>query len=106
MPKPIAGQARAQRVAPAFLLGRLFLRQQRRFRGCDRQGDGPDADLHAQGCTAAPPGVALIKPLRALMARDGWSVLALPDDWDALQSPGQAAYPTLLLADSRTCRPR
>jgi hypothetical protein len=25
MPKPIAGQARAQRVAPAFLLGRLFI---------------------------------------------------------------------------------
>ena len=69
MPKPIAGQACAQRVAPAFLLGRLFIYgNSEDSAGAISRVMGSMADLHAQGCTTAPPGVTLIKPLRALMA--------------------------------------
>lgn len=60
---------------------------------------GSIAELHRDACAAAPPGAALVKSLRALMSRDGWSVLALPDYWDALRPAGQAAYAKLVLAE-------
>ena len=55
------------------------------------------AELHAQACVAAPPGRVLAKTLHGLMARDGWSILALAPYWDALGAPGQAAYGKLVL---------
>ena len=89
------------RVLCEYVLGRLLKTYGHSDDSAGAIGEmmGAIADLHVQACAAAPPGTALVKPLRALMRKDGWSVLALPDYWDALQAPGQAAYSRLVLAD-------
>ncbi len=84
-----------------YTLGRLFKIYGKSDDSAGAIGEvlGSVAELHREACAVAPPGVALVKPLRALMSNDGWGVLALPDYWDALQSAGQAAYAKLVLAE-------
>lgn len=50
------------------------------------------AELHAQACVKAPPGMALVKPLLALQRLDHWGLLPLARYWDALGGAGQADY--------------
>lgn len=89
------------RVLCEYALGRLFKIYGNSDDSAGAIGEviGSMADLHRQACDAVPPGTALVKSLRTLMTSDGWGVLALPDYWEALQSPGQAAYARLVLAD-------
>lgn len=89
------------RVLCEYALGRLFKIYGNSDDSSGAIGDvlGSMAELHRDACAAAPPGAGLVKPLRSLMSRDGWSVLALPDYWEALGSSGQAAYARLVLAD-------
>lgn len=89
------------RVLCEYTLGRLFKVYGKSDDSAGAIGEvlGSVAELHREACAVAPPGAALVKPLRALMSNDGWGVLALPDYWDALQSAGQAAYAKLVLAE-------
>ncbi|MEO9214675.1 MAG: SWIM zinc finger family protein [Rhodanobacter sp.] len=89
------------RVLCGYALGRLFKIYGNSDDSAGAIGEvvGAIADLHAQACAAAPAGVALVKPLCILMSMDGWGVLVLQKYWEALQSPGQAAYARWVLAD-------
>lgn len=95
------------RVLCEYTLGRLFKIYGKSDDSAGAIGEvlGSVAELHRNACAAAPPGSALVKPLRTLMGNDDWGVLALPDYWDALQSPGQAAYAKLVLADFEQLSP-
>lgn len=86
------------RVLCEYTLGRLFKVYGKSDDSSGAIGEvlGSVAELHREACAVAPPGTILVKPLRVLMSNDGWGVLALADYWDALQSPGQAAYAKLV----------
>lgn len=63
------------------------------------------AGLYASACNAAPPGKALVKPLLALKALDGWDMLPLAQFWPALEPAGQADYARRVLMEFQALPP-
>jgi tetratricopeptide (TPR) repeat protein len=55
------------------------------------------AHLHAQACTAAPPGKALAKTLWLMQEQEQWGLLPIAGYWEALGAAGQAAYAKLVV---------
>lgn len=97
----IAQDPAAGRVLCEYVLGRL---QTIYVRADDSSGAiGGQlqhlATLHAQACTAAPPGKALVKPLLALRGKDEWGMFPLGPYWKVLGAEGQAAFGKLILAE-------